>query len=176
MILNNAYLEGGVYQIYCTINCKKYIGSSKVIIHRVANHISLLNMGLHPIKQLQEDWSSYGKDSFEFSILEKVSNSKLRSKKETTIINRSKNVYNLKKLGGKRSSPLTMEQLLQIDYLTSGEAAKLHNMQGPHFMYYVRTGRGPDGEKRGRWWFFPKEEVLKWEKPEPDIRGPRLYK
>lgn len=60
----------GVYQIKNTVNNKIYIGSSKHINKRWKEHINSLNNNCHCNSYLQKDWNKYGKDAFEFSVLE----------------------------------------------------------------------------------------------------------
>lgn len=68
-----------------------------------------------------------------------------------------------------------MRKTLNIEWLTTGQAAAMHDMSTQLFLHYIKTGRGPDGEKRGRWWFFPKDEIELWEKPEPMKVGRKHY-
>lgn len=62
----------GVYIIRNIINGKVYIGSSKDITHRWSLHKSDLNKNKHHSRHLQTSWNKYGKENFEFKILEKV--------------------------------------------------------------------------------------------------------
>ena len=59
----------GVYCIRCKVNNKAYIGSSVDIKKRWYRHESLLRMGKHENKLLQEDYDKYGADSFLYTIL-----------------------------------------------------------------------------------------------------------
>lgn len=60
----------GIYQIINTKNNKRYIGQSINLSHRLYSHKRNLNLNRHPNKKLQSDWNVYGKQYFEFSILE----------------------------------------------------------------------------------------------------------
>ena len=60
----------GIYQIKNKENGLIYIGSSNNIKRRWKDHISQLSKSTHSNMYLQEDWDIYGKDCFEFSILE----------------------------------------------------------------------------------------------------------
>ena len=60
----------GVYMIKNKINGKFYIGSSVDIQKRWINHRVDLRNNKHHSFQLQQDWSEYGEDNFEFLILE----------------------------------------------------------------------------------------------------------
>lgn len=61
----------GIYAITNKVNGKIYVGSSNNIYYRWKSHKSYLNNGLHTNAHLQSAWQKYGKDSFEFSVLEK---------------------------------------------------------------------------------------------------------
>lgn len=60
----------GVYMIKNKVNGKFYIGSSVDIQKRWINHRVDLRNNKHYSSLLQQDWSEYGEDNFEFLILE----------------------------------------------------------------------------------------------------------
>jgi group I intron endonuclease len=60
----------GIYQIKNLVNEKIYIGSSNHLYRRYTDHLRLLNRGSHFNPKLQASWNKYGKDAFEFSVLE----------------------------------------------------------------------------------------------------------
>lgn len=60
----------GVYCIENVVNGKKYIGSSKDLNYRMANHRWDLNKGKHFNYHLQNSWNFYGCENFEFKIIE----------------------------------------------------------------------------------------------------------
>ena len=62
----------GIYKITCTANGKFYIGSTKDIHLRLARHKSDLGRNVHRNILLQRAANKYGKDVFEFEILEFV--------------------------------------------------------------------------------------------------------
>lgn len=62
----------GVYSITCTVNDKKYIGSSKNCYNRRELHKFYLRHKRHYNKPLQEDYDLYGEDKFIFEIVERV--------------------------------------------------------------------------------------------------------
>lgn len=68
----------GVYMILCTKNNKKYIGSAKNINKRWQSHKRMLEDKTHHCIKLQKDYDKYGKEFFEYKILEKCSESNAR--------------------------------------------------------------------------------------------------
>lgn len=70
----------GVYKITNKVNGKYYIGSSKDIQKRFNSHITDLDNGTHNNTYLQRSWDKYGKDNFEFTILEETSLDDLRNR------------------------------------------------------------------------------------------------
>lgn len=63
-------LVSGIYCIRCIPTNKVYVGHSKNIKKRWANHRRKLNRGFHENDHLQNAWNKYGKWEFHFSILE----------------------------------------------------------------------------------------------------------
>ena len=59
----------GVYCIRCKVNNKAYIGSSIDIKSRWYGHKSMLKLGKHENKYLQEDYNKYGADNFLYTVL-----------------------------------------------------------------------------------------------------------
>jgi group I intron endonuclease len=73
-MLDNAILAAsGVYQILNKENGKVYIGSAARFGKRWREHRHLLNGGKHHSVKLQRAWDKYGATSFEFGVLEIVS-------------------------------------------------------------------------------------------------------
>jgi group I intron endonuclease len=61
-----------IYQIRNIINNKIYIGSTNNVRKRWNNHRSKLNNNIHENQYLQQAWSKYGENNFQFSIIEEV--------------------------------------------------------------------------------------------------------
>jgi hypothetical protein len=81
--------QPGIYMVHCIKNDWRYYGESSNVSGRLASHKSLLNRKIHPNKNLQKDWDSYGSDFFEFTILymgQKWAESYIRRGKETELI------------------------------------------------------------------------------------------
>lgn len=72
----------GVYKIACTATGKFYIGSAKDIQHRLARHKSDLSRNVHHNALLQRAVNKYGKDMFEFEILEFIDDTESLLKRE----------------------------------------------------------------------------------------------
>lgn len=70
----------GIYKIENKINGKVYIGLSKHIKQRWWEHKNSLNKNKHPNLHLQAAWNKYGKDNFNFKILEKCKKELLNEK------------------------------------------------------------------------------------------------
>jgi len=67
-------MKSGIYKITNLKSGKFYIGSSKDIEFRWSEHKKHLNGNYHINKKLQNAWNFYGKENFEFTIVELVSN------------------------------------------------------------------------------------------------------
>lgn len=65
----------GIYAITNKLNGKVYIGCSKNIKTRFNSHKALLKKGIHHSTKLQQEWDQYGKESFDFSIIQEVEDS-----------------------------------------------------------------------------------------------------
>lgn len=64
----------GIYRIVNITNNKWYIGSSINIRQRIHQHLRDLRQNTHDNAKLQNAWNKYGKDAFEFWIVELVEN------------------------------------------------------------------------------------------------------
>lgn len=63
------HISYGVYSITCLVNGKKYYGSAKNVVSRLASHRSQFRSGLHLNRQLRSDSISYGESAFTFKVL-----------------------------------------------------------------------------------------------------------
>ena len=65
------FKKSGIYCIKNLINNKVYIGKSMNIYERILNHIHLLNReSLNENRYLIRSWKKYGKDNFQYIVLE----------------------------------------------------------------------------------------------------------
>lgn len=60
----------GVYEIHCLTDRRSYIGSSRNIINRIGDHLSVLDSEKHTNKELQAVWKMYGENAFVWLVLE----------------------------------------------------------------------------------------------------------
>jgi len=71
----------GIYKITNQINGKIYIGQSKNVYERKAEHFTALRRGKHPNKVMQRDWNKNNR-GFRFDVIEWCSLDQLNSKEE----------------------------------------------------------------------------------------------
>jgi hypothetical protein len=62
-------LGPGLYEIYCKVNKKRYIGEASNLLDRLAKHSRNLLNNLSDCPELQKDWNQYGPEQFEAHIL-----------------------------------------------------------------------------------------------------------
>lgn len=63
--------KSGIYCIKNIVNNKVYVGKAKCIYRRIKNHVTLLNTkSSDENRYLINAWHKYGKDNFEYSVLE----------------------------------------------------------------------------------------------------------
>jgi group I intron endonuclease len=107
-----------IYAIRNKKTGRKYIGGTRNFKRRWASHKQLLKTNTHCNKPLQKDWIKYGKETFEFIILEVVENSDLLIHSEQKWMDATKLKYNLCKMAG---SPLGFKQSKGNNILDSVE-------------------------------------------------------
>ena len=62
--------KSGIYKITNEVTGKFYIGSSKDIDQRIAEHKMMLNNNKHVNVILQRSWNKHGREKFSFTVLE----------------------------------------------------------------------------------------------------------
>lgn len=62
-------MKSGVYKIINKVSGRCYIGSSDHVRNRLLKHKSLLRLGKHHSKKLQNSWSLHGEGAFSFDAL-----------------------------------------------------------------------------------------------------------
>lgn len=108
----------GIYQIYCKINQRRYIGESNNILDRLAKHTRNFQKGFSECYELQQDWNLYGSGAFEASVLyigPEWNSREARIKKESEIINSysPEKVYNVHSKYLKKTAAGTTEVSLR---------------------------------------------------------------
>ncbi len=93
-INNNLIKKCGIYIITNVDNGKRYIGSSKNLGNRLHDHVYHLDKNKHPNNYLQNAWNKYGKDKFEYGILEYCEEN-IRLDRELFYVNTLKPEYNI---------------------------------------------------------------------------------
>jgi len=97
------YQTCGIYGIQNIITNKWYIGSSiatkggnRGVGGRIRRHLWELNQGHHHNYHLQSSWNKYGKDAFEFYVIEEVTNLEMIRLKEKEWMQKYKDqLYNI---------------------------------------------------------------------------------
>lgn len=113
----------GVYVIE-QIGCQKYyIGSSKSIRSRWHQHRMSLKQGKHHSPYLQNAWTKYGEEAFEFWVVEECNRDELLIR-EQEYIDTLNPVFNVcPKAGSREGSKYTPEQLEKARIIHSARAA-----------------------------------------------------
>lgn len=75
-------MASGIYQIRCVRNGQIYIGSSKRIATRWAQHRRDLRLGRSVCVYLQNAWTKHGEAAFQFSIVEECSEADLETREQ----------------------------------------------------------------------------------------------
>ena len=128
----------GIYQIVNKVNQKKYIGSSIRLQGRKKRHFSELNCNIHHSQALQRAYNKYGKESFDFFILEYCEVEKLLEREQYYLDN-LKPEYNICKIAGnclgvKRSAE-TIEKIAS----TNRKVWEDKNLKTPNSKYGRNT-------------------------------------
>lgn len=92
-------MNSGIYQIVNRTNGKRYIGSSVRLLGRKKRHFSELDCNMHHSQALQRAWNKYGKENFDFLILEYCEPDKL-IEREQYYIDTLLPEYNICKVAG----------------------------------------------------------------------------
>jgi len=79
-------MASGIYKIQNIVNGKMYIGSAISLKKRLCKHKAMLRHNNHDNIYLQRAWNKYGENSFEFFIIEEVTNKTLLIEREQCYI------------------------------------------------------------------------------------------
>lgn len=92
--------NAGIYALICTATGQKYVGCSRNVRQRIYNHFSDMKRKKHHSRLVQELYDTHGRDSFDWEVLEVISDRDQRKAAEATYI--QSGLYDLNLL----SSPL----------------------------------------------------------------------
>jgi group I intron endonuclease len=90
----------GIYAIVNRVNGKRYIGSAVDISQRWRQHTYKLRKNEHPSKHLQSAWNLYGKENFNFIVLEIVSDPRSLTSIEQVYLDAEFPEYNTNRIAG----------------------------------------------------------------------------
>ncbi len=104
----------GIYYIKNKINNKIYVGLSINIGDRIRKHMKDLSEGFHSNIELQRAWRKYGKNNFEFGVLEECLKDELENKEICWIAKYDsyKSGYN-RTIGGYGNSGVSEESIIK---------------------------------------------------------------
>jgi group I intron endonuclease len=122
-------MNGGIYYIKNIQNSKIYIGGSTEISRRIRDHKYRLRGNKHENISLQNDWNTYGENSFEFGILEPCVKERINEKEEYYINHYFDLLYNSSKKSG--YSHIKYHDLHDRDGLLREKLVKTHH----HYSY-----------------------------------------
>ena len=86
--------KSGIYCIHNTVNDKRYIGSSKNLLHRLYTHRAYLRKNRHVNSKLQNSWNKHGEEAFRCYVLE-FCEPKILLEREQFYIDELKPWYNI---------------------------------------------------------------------------------
>lgn len=75
-------IEMGLIQMYNTVNGFSFVDISTNLYKPFETIKFQLNLGRFKIKKLQQDWTSYGENAFEYKVVEKLKPNENSSSKE----------------------------------------------------------------------------------------------
>lgn len=109
----------GIYAIVNKVSKKFYIGRANNLVRRKTNHLSLLKRNKHVNLHLQSAWNLYGREAFDWKIIEKCekSNADIIEKRYLDIYYLSANCYNMSGSAwggsskGHKKSPETIKRM-----------------------------------------------------------------
>ncbi len=139
----------GVYCIYNKISGKVYVGSSIEVITRIGNHFWWLLNNKHKNIHLQSAYNKYGKENFEYIILEETNVDNLLTREQYYIdllncCNREYG-YNICEIAGKIT--FTPEVRAKISRAMTGKKLSLERIEK---MRLINLGRKQSQEEKDK--------------------------
>lgn len=120
-------MKSGIYIIRNLTNNKVYIGKSKNVNQRKNAHFSALKLNKHNNQHLQNSYNKYGKDNFEFDILE-YCEEHLLPIKEMYYIELYKNNYNIiQSIDNRQNFPQEMKDKMKQSKINKGLTVSIYS-------------------------------------------------
>ena len=113
-------MKSGIYIIRNLVNNKVYIGKSKNVSQRKNAHFNALKLNKHNNQHLQNSYNKYGKDNFQFDILEYCEESLLPTR-EMYFIELHRNNYNIiQSIDNRQNFPQEMKDKMKQSKINKG--------------------------------------------------------
>lgn len=130
-------VEYNVYSITCKSTGFAYIGRSQEIEKRWRSHRNMLRRGTHSNTIFQMDWTTYGEEDFDFSILHTYDNLDNAERKEQELIDSTVHKYNISDAGDGgdtfTNNPRQEEIRKMKSYNSSGERNPMYGKPKSEF-------------------------------------------
>jgi len=151
----------GIYKIQNRVNGKYYVGSSSNVKKRWREHKGMLEKGKHLNNHLQNTWNKWGKETFEFKLVENIEDKKNLQLVEQEYLDAGFELgllYNISRLaagGSVAGWHHTKEALAKISKASSGKNNPMYGKTGADSPNYGK--KNPEHSKRisgaGNYWF-----------------------
>ena len=133
-----------VYSITNLLTSRVYIGYTRQLYKRWVQHRTALKRGEHDNKALQESWDKYGKDAFDFNIVEECEH-EVSLERERFHILQCESVFNVRSAEGHKDKMkghvITPEQRKKQSDALKGKRPKnldaLHASERKPLAYYI---------------------------------------
>lgn len=120
-------MKSGVYIIRNLVNNKVYIGKSKNVKQRKNAHFNALKLNKHNNQHLQNSYNKYGKDNFQFDVIEYCEESLLPTK-EMYYIELYKNNYNIiQSIDNRQNFPQKMRDKMKQSKIDKGLTVSIYS-------------------------------------------------
>ena len=138
-----------VYEIYCEVDGRFYIGATTNYRNRHSEHLNDLRKNKHHNKFLQRAFNKYGEDFFSFRIIKEFENEDEMWKYEEKLIEERSNIYNAMPGGirgprlygednPKYGKPITEQQRRLQSEAMSGENHPFWNKKRPSHTAFMK--------------------------------------
>ena len=156
-------MASGIYEIFNTVNDKRYIGSSYDVAARLYEHRRLLRNFKHHSIALQRAWNKYGEGVFEFRLLEACNSSELITKEQEWMTKLGAH-YNMCPIAGSRlGKKHTLETLRKLS-----ETRKRNGLSEAQLAHLKRLHIMSIGQRRPLQWRLNIAKGLRGKKHPPE--------